>query len=349
MNMNFEWNREMLHYVLRVVMLLGFGYYILYLWKTDQMHFYIAPRMSWLIFCSGIVLLVLATHQFYLLLGQLLQTNNESECDCPDGGEADHVHGPSVFGWKQGAGYGLLLLPLLIAVVLPETALSTEIVAKKGMNLSTIASVEAKRSGDAALREEIAAEHVIGATPSVEPLSPEEMEKQRKAVLAEGVPGPDDSMIYGGKDGVPRFVSMGDFDREFALFSSRIYPQDVVRVEDSKFMEYLTAFDLFLEQFQGKKVEISGFVYRDDEMQADQFVVGRLAVQCCSADAAPYGVMVKSAEAKRFANNAWVRVTGVVETATHQESEILMLRVVDAVSIPEPKNQYVYPNYDFLK
>jgi uncharacterized membrane protein YcgQ (UPF0703/DUF1980 family) len=68
-------------------------------------------------------------------------------------------------------------------------------------------------------------------------------------------------------------------------------------------------------------------------MQADQFVVGRLAVQCCSADAAPYGVMVKSAEAKRFANNAWVRVTGVVETATHQESEILMLRVCFACMI----------------
>jgi putative membrane protein len=350
-------DRQVVHLLLRVIVLLGLGYYILYLWQTDQMHYYIAPRMSGLILGSGVVLLVMATHQFYLLLGKLLRTDEADglACDCEECKEPGHTHGedevPNVFRWKQVVGYGLLLFPLLLALVLPEQALSTEIAAKKGMNLTTLASVEAKRSGDAALREEIATEADAGieATSGAEVVSAADMEKHRQAMLAEGVPGPDGSVIYGGKNGVPRFVSMGDFDREFAVFAARTYPQNVIRVEESRYMEYLTMFDLFLEQFQGKKVEISGFVYRDDTMAADQFVVGRLAVECCSADASPYGVMVKYAEAKRFANNAWVRVTGVVEKSKREDFEVLTLRVVDAVSIPEPKNQYVYPNYDFLK
>ncbi len=340
-------DRQVVHLLLRVIVLLGLGYYILYLWQTDQMHYYIAPRMSGLILGSGVVLLVMATHQFYLLLGKLLRTDEAESCDCEDCMESDEI--PLVFQWKQVVGYSLLLFPLLLAVVLPEQALSTEIAAKKGMNLTTLASMEAKRSGDAALREEIAAQSAKDAASGAEPVSAEDMEKHRQAVLAEGTPGPDGSVIYGGKNGVPRFVSMADFDREFALFAARIYPQDVIRVEEARYMEYLTTFDLFLQQFQGKKVEISGFVYRDETMAADQFVVGRLAVECCSADAAPYGVMVKDAEAKRFANNDWVRVTGVVEKSKRDEYEVLTLRVVDAVAIPEPKNQYVYPNYDFLK
>ena len=84
-------------------------------------------------------------------------------------------------------------------------------------------------------------------------------------------------------------------------------------------------------------------------MKAEQFVVGRLAINCCSADAAPYGILANYDQGKTLANNQWVRITGVVGKSKFKGNDVLTLNVVESVKVPEPKQQYVYPNFEFLK
>jgi uncharacterized repeat protein (TIGR03943 family) len=351
-----NWNRLALHYALRVIVLLGLGYYILYLWKTDQLLYYIAPRMMDLIVGSSIALIALATYQFYLLLGVVMPAEGQSqplECDCPDGDDPGHVHGDGAaevvraWNWRQMVGYSLLLFPLLVAVVLPESALSSEVAAKKGMNLTTIIGAEAEKTlaGQKAAAPAADASGAKGANAG----SAAEVLAGGQPTDDGGVVGTDGNTYFGGKNGVPLFLSVGDFDRDFAKFSAQMYAQDVIMIEDDKFMEYLTAFDLYLDQFQGKRVELTGFVYREEGMKPEQMVVGRLAIQCCSADASPFGVMTSFADAKRFADNTWVRVTGVIGKTSFDEADILQLEVEQAVAVPAPSQQYVYPNYDFMK
>ena len=54
-------------------------------------------------------------------------------------------------------------------------------------------------------------------------------------------------------------------------------------------MELLTAVDLYMDNFAGKKMVISGFIYREDDMAPNQFVVSRLAMQCCRPMLLPTG------------------------------------------------------------
>ncbi len=357
------WNRLALHYALRVIVLLGLGYYILYLWKTDQLLYYIAPRMTDLIVGSSLALIALATYQFYLLLGVVMPAEGQSqplECDCPDGDDPGHVHGDGAadvvraWNWRQVVGYGLLLFPLAIALLLPESVLSSEVAAKKGMNLTTnIAAEAAKKLAGQKVAVPASGTSNAGATAGSGAAAGSGASAE---VLAGGKPTDDGGVVatdgntyFGGKNGVPLFLSVGDFDRDFAKFSAQMYAQDVIMIEESKFMEYLTAFDLYLDQFQGKRVELTGFVYREEGMKPEQMVVGRLAIQCCSADASPFGVMTSFADAKRFADNTWVRVTGVIGKTSFDEADILQLEVEKAVAVPAPSQQYVYPNYDFMK
>jgi uncharacterized repeat protein (TIGR03943 family) len=95
-------------------------------------------------------------------------------------------------------------------------------------------------------------------------------------------------------------------------------------------------------------LELSGFVYRQDGLQDNQFVVGRFAVQCCSADAAPFGVLVEFPDAKLWANDAWVHLSGTMQKTTFDGEDIMMLKVDQATKLDTPKDkQYVYPNPNF--
>lgn len=399
-------NKTVIHYMLRVAILLGTGYYVLYLWKTDQLHYYIAPKMSVYVYGAGIAVMLLAVHQFYLLVGEWLKANEErgqsidgagdhrSElvasglaCECascvPDGvatsdatsdsggdafGVADdrastatmnvrdqhHDHIPRHFHWKQAVAYSLLFFPLLLAVVLPEKALSGEIAAKKGMNLSSGAQIQEKRAD--ALADLGSGLHSPdgsgdGTNTDWNPyLTDPEFANPANRPNVTGVKQPDGTTIYGGTKGVPPFLSTGEYDADFAMFASIIYKRDVIRVEEKRFMEYLTTFDLFLNEFVGKKVELSGFVFREEKMGPEQFIVGRLALQCCSADATPYGIMARSDkdQTARLTDNSWVRVTGEIGKVNYAGAQILELQVLDVTPIDEPSRQYVYPNYNFL-
>ncbi len=114
------------------------------------------------------------------------------------------------------------------------------------------------------------------------------------------------------------------------------------------FLEILSSIDLFRDRFIGKKIEISGFVYRLEDLKEDQFVVGRFAMSCCSADASPYGVLVHFPKAVNYAKDEWVKISGTIQKATYAENEIFAVKAVKVEKISAPESPYVYPNLDAL-
>jgi putative membrane protein len=137
------------------------------------------------------------------------------------------------------------------------------------------------------------------------------------------------------------------FSESYANYGKKIYGQPEIVVTEKSYMEILTTLDMFLDQFVGKKLTISGFVYRDDTMKTDRFVLGRFAVQCCTADAMPYGMMVESADPSQYANDTWLKITGTLGKMKYKGNEIMSLKLEKAVKIKPAVDPYVYPDIDF--
>lgn len=112
-------------------------------------------------------------------------------------------------------------------------------------------------------------------------------------------------------------------------------------------METITAVDLYLDRFVGKKMELAGFVFREEKMEDNRFIVARFALQCCSADAAPYGIIVDYGRAKAFADDTWVKVTGTIQKAKYGDLDVLAVKADKVEKIAAPKSAYVYPNAGF--
>jgi uncharacterized repeat protein (TIGR03943 family) len=110
-------------------------------------------------------------------------------------------------------------------------------------------------------------------------------------------------------------------------------------------LDWLRAFSRETDKtrFDGVEAEFSGFIYRNPEFEAGQFMVGRFIVSCCTADADPVGLPIYSLAADELADGQWVVVRGKFY-ADEFRGAITPILYPDSIQpIEQPKNSYLYP------
>lgn len=298
-----------LHYLLRTCILFGIAIYIVHLVKTDNILYYIAPRMIIYVKLAAIGLYAVAVYQGYLTFKSFW--GKVDDCDCE--------HPPSKSKFKNTILYSLFLVPLLLGFLLPDNAMGSALVSKKGINLGSSNTIRTTTSEDKATTLELSAE-TDNEQGQVQSNDTENLDKL--------------------------FVS-DQFTEFYAKHGKKLYSSDLIQVQEDIYIETLTTLDLYMDNFIGKELEISGFVYRGDTMTENQFVVARIALQCCSADASPYGILVEFPNAENYSADTWVKVRGVIEKGELHEMDIIKLDVKSIEKIETPTNLYVYPNFEF--
>jgi uncharacterized repeat protein (TIGR03943 family) len=97
-----------------------------------------------------------------------------------------------------------------------------------------------------------------------------------------------------------------------------------------------------LSPYLGQGANVIGFVYYDDSLPENQFLVSRFVITCCAADGFALGIPVEW-EGKRFEENAWVTVKGPVQ-ATEWNGHKTPLILAEAVELTRaPEQPYLFP------
>jgi putative membrane protein len=105
-----------------------------------------------------------------------------------------------------------------------------------------------------------------------------------------------------------------------------------------------TVLDLMTsDRFVGREVAVEGQVYRGEDVPAGHLVLFRFVITCCAADAVPVAVLVKLPAAGDWQNDAWVRVTGVVEIIPVRGEQGPCIMARDVAMIAEPSRPYLTP------
>lgn len=237
------------------------------------------------------------------------KTKVQLGCDCEPA--------PSRALMKNIITYSLLILPLLFGFLLPDTTMNSALAAKKGVILSISQSA-------------VQLNHSIS-----------------NGNYLLDLPAPPSESTSSQTDG--RFIAAKPYDQNYAKLSAQLYAKETMPIKANIFLETLTALDLFMDEFVGKKVELSGFIYREPGMKANQFVVARFALQCCSADAIPYGVLIEYPGGKAYADDSWVEIKGAMQTTLYKNQKIIKIDATHVEKMEAPKSQYVYPNLEFLE
>lgn len=115
----------------------------------------------------------------------------------------------------------------------------------------------------------------------------------------------------------------------------------VIKFNEQNFTDYINALNLYPDQLVGKKVEVYGFVYRDNTMKKNQFVIARYDITCCTADASIVGFLVNTTGDVPPINK-WIKITGKLNTEEISGYPSPVLSISNYQAIEAPKDPYIY-------
>ncbi|MFP4978754.1 TIGR03943 family putative permease subunit [Paenibacillus sp. CN-4] len=138
--------------------------------------------------------------------------------------------------------------------------------------------------------------------------------------------------------------------QEFTDLAQRLQQEQIIPIYPSLFSETLGAIDLYKSEFAGREVRVTGFLYPGDAADPEgRFAVGRFLVQCCTADAAPLGILVKPPTPNSLPADTWIQVQGKLEIAGYQGAETVQIAAERITVVPEPSEPYVYTSPDSVE
>ncbi|MDD2376719.1 MAG: TIGR03943 family protein [Clostridia bacterium] len=125
------------------------------------------------------------------------------------------------------------------------------------------------------------------------------------------------------------------------LKDERIKIKKIV-IDDSNYVQTIIDISENLDSYIGSEISFDGFVYRDDSITNNNFVAGRLTINCCTADAQLFGYLCKYTGYAQLKDEEWVNITAKIETIIFEGKKIPYLNVGQVKIIDAPKDEYVY-------
>lgn len=302
----------------QVALLLGLAALQTVLLLSGAIHLYQAPKMQPFVIFSTAAFLVMALHGLWTLL--VPAAGAAAQCGC------SHDHEPSPAGKvAMGVLFGLVLIT---GFVLPHQILDSRVAEKKGISLSR------------------------SPTPSV--FGPDRetgLPPENHLFFQEDVPWdsaqaldfePAESDLAGEQAKLREELGIW-YDREiYQEMSEDLLSKDALRITGEDFLDSMLIISAYLDRFQGRRVEFSGFVYHDGTMAENELAVARIAITCCLADATVYGLLVRT-DAPLPPNDSWVQVQGHIAATRFMEEDIPLIMAERLDVVPAPNQPYVYP------
>ncbi|HUH99078.1 MAG TPA: TIGR03943 family protein [Anaerolineales bacterium] len=98
-----------------------------------------------------------------------------------------------------------------------------------------------------------------------------------------------------------------------------------------------------LSPYVGQSARVTGFVYHDPRLPADQFIVSRFVITCCTADASAIGMIVDWNQSADLKESSWVEVKGPVQASKLGGQPIPLIEASYVQATAQPDQPYLYP------
>lgn len=205
---------------------------------------------------------------------------------------------------KRLMSYGILIFPLLTGFAFAPTVLDSNIAAKKGTILPQV-----NRNENNGIEESVSENDLTG------------IQEEQEAL-------PNNN-----------------------FFSEEKYNQEMKKLEESKVIEmngeiyssYVEAMNMNPNDFEGRKIKVGGFVYKEEGLKANQLVLSRFLITHCIADASITGLITEFNQANEFEQDTWLEIEGTLGVTTYNGIELPLIKAEKWKVIKEPAQPYIFP------
>ncbi|MBP3041823.1 TIGR03943 family protein [Bacillaceae bacterium Marseille-Q3522] len=95
------------------------------------------------------------------------------------------------------------------------------------------------------------------------------------------------------------------------------------------------------EDFIGKTITISGFLYRGNDLFGYEAAIARQVMSCCIADTASYGFLL-SGNTNMLVTGKWYEITGIIKQGEYDNKKVPIIKVAKIYEINPPQETFLY-------
>ncbi|MBU3076120.1 TIGR03943 family putative permease subunit [Clostridium estertheticum] len=118
---------------------------------------------------------------------------------------------------------------------------------------------------------------------------------------------------------------------------------NTIVISDNNFEKWTEEISNNMLKYEGKKIELIGFVFKADGFKNNEFVPARLMMTCCAADLVPVGLLANYDKAKDLKQDTWIKVTGKIKILNYNGEKTPIIIVESIKNTEKSKIEYVYP------
>ncbi|WP_102345153.1 TIGR03943 family putative permease subunit [Bacillus sp. Marseille-P3661] len=301
---------------LRAVILAAFTFLFIKLHITGDIYKYINPKYEDISKIAAAIFLFFFFIQLFRVWEVAKHDHHEHDaCKLDCNHDHDHDHGYSVSFPKKLVSYSIIIFPLVTGFSLAPAVLDSSIAAKKGVMFQGNAISEGSSSSD------------VSNDNSLQDNSNIEIEEQLLEL--------DEIPIINNN-----YMSQENFDEKMKSLSK----QAVLKMEDSIFEPYYEKIGMEPQKYEGRKISLMGFVYKEEGLNPNQVVVSRFLVTHCIADASIIGFLTEfQQEVGDLEEDTWLELEGTLTMTTYNGLELPMIQAEKWTIIEQPEEPYVYP------
>lgn len=124
---------------------------------------------------------------------------------------------------------------------------------------------------------------------------------------------------------------------------------EIIDANYNDLSNYITYYYEIGSKYIGKTIRVRGMAIKDLQMYNDDyFMIGKLSISCCAADASYSGFIVKY-DTTKITKDEWYQIEGVLEKGVNEAGKDSV--VIKAINVKKIKKdneeQYVYPCYSY--
>lgn len=126
-------------------------------------------------------------------------------------------------------------------------------------------------------------------------------------------------------------------------------PDESIIVNNDNFVATMEMLWHDTDNYLGRELEMLGFVYEAPMLGPNDFVIARLVMTCCAADAEVAGLLCRYPQRDQLLVGQWIMVRGVIEkmpfynALVREVVDMPYLQVTEIIPSEQPADQYIYP------
>lgn len=300
---------------IRALILLVFSAMLFKLHLTGEITKFINPKYEALSQIASILFLIL----FFIQITRIWTVEKHSHQCCNHKDTScghHHDHGDSPFNTRKLISYLIIAVPLITGFFLPPKVLDASIAEKKGASIILSGQKQIQRAD----------------------------ENAEKSIEGNNITELEENFI--GEHNVNELDLEGQKEmsnEEYGLLKQKLAQSPTIVMSDRVYAAYYDEINMDIKKYKGRQIQLKGFVYKDNDLEQDQFFISRFLITHCVADASILGFLSELPEASTLHEDSWIEVNGTLDIATYNGVELPVVKISNWKIIGEPKEPYLYP------